>query len=174
MMAQVEGRELPLWAPVPHATFLVAFRRFWKKYVVFTGRASRSEFWWWALFDAIVLVILEIVFNAVVGSSTVTRVAHEETTHPLVVHTGPAYFVIVVLMWAWFLLTLLPGLALSVRRLHDVNISAWYLLIVLVPFIGGIALLVVLALRSRPAGVRFDRASAQVPGPRTRSVTPNQ
>ncbi len=41
--------EPPLWAPYYGAPFPAAVKRFWKKYTVFSGRASRSEYWWWAL-----------------------------------------------------------------------------------------------------------------------------
>ena len=41
--------QVPLDAPLRGATFGQAFTRFFKKYAIFHGRASRSEFWWWFL-----------------------------------------------------------------------------------------------------------------------------
>ena len=72
-------------------------------YVTFTGRASRSEYWYWTLFvtlASIVLQILDIALGALVLNSIFS------------------------------LATLLPGIAVAVRRLHDVNKSGWWLLLV--------------------------------------------
>ena len=46
---QQPGAPVPDWAPYYGASFGVAFQRFWRKYADFTGRASRSELWWWVL-----------------------------------------------------------------------------------------------------------------------------
>ena len=54
------------------------------------------------------------------------------------------------------LAVIVPSLALTVRRLHDVNFSGWMILIGLVPFLGGLALLVFTILPSKPEGQRFD------------------
>ncbi|WIB65644.1 DUF805 domain-containing protein [Curtobacterium sp. MCBD17_040] len=65
--------------------------------------------------------------------------------------------VIFVISTAWSLATLVPGLALAWRRLHDTNRSGrWYLLL-LIPVVGAIILLVWFAGQSRPEGARFDR-----------------
>ena len=61
-----------------------------------------------------------------------------------------------ILAAVWFLAVIVPSLALTVRRLHDSNFSGWMYLIVLIPFIGGIILLVFTLLESKPEGQRFD------------------
>jgi uncharacterized membrane protein YhaH (DUF805 family) len=89
-----------------------------KNYVGFTGRARRTEFWMFALVNFIVLLVLYV----------------------LILATKSGIFA--VLLWLYDLAVLLPGLAVQVRRLHDTNKSGWWILIGLVPFVGGIVLLV--------------------------------
>jgi uncharacterized membrane protein YhaH (DUF805 family) len=62
----------------------------------------------------------------------------------------------VVLLVIWGLAVLVPSLALVVRRLHDANFSGWMILIGLVPFLGGLALLILMFLPPKPEGQRFD------------------
>ena len=62
--------------------------------------------------------------------------------------------------YVWGLVTLVPSLALSARRLHDSNRSGWWLLIVLVPVVGAIVLLVFYLAPPDPRGARYDRGSA--------------
>ncbi|RSS45122.1 DUF805 domain-containing protein [Streptomyces sp. WAC08241] len=87
-----------------------------KKYAVFSGRARRKEFWMFALFNLIAIAVLATV--------------------DLLLGTFP-------LLYALYALGIfLPSLGVSVRRLHDTGRSGWWLLIALVPFVGGIILLV--------------------------------
>jgi uncharacterized membrane protein YhaH (DUF805 family) len=60
----------------------------------------------------------------------------------------------------WGLITLIPTVALQTRRLHDTNRSGWWQLIVLIPVVGAIILIVMLASRSDPAGSKYDRLSS--------------
>lgn len=103
-------------------SFTEAVKTCFSKYVDFTGRAPRSEFWWWVLFVLIVSVVLQIVDTAVLGTNT-----------------GAGE--IAVLSSLWSLAVFLPGLAVSVRRLHDTDRSGWWILIALVPIIGFLVLL---------------------------------
>ncbi len=83
-----------------------------KNYVNFEGRATRPEFWWFFLFNVIVSLILNL-FGPKVGTT---------------------------LSGIWSLAILLPYLGLSVRRLHDINKSGWYLLVGLIPLVGWVLL----------------------------------
>lgn len=132
---------VPLELPYYGAPPLEAIKRFWKKYAVFTGRASRSEYWWWALVSAIVSGILNAAGstgNGNTGTSTA-------------------------LGGLWFLATVVPSLALGARRLHDANLSAWFLLLALIPVLGWIALFILMIMPPNPAGQRFDRPSQAYP-----------
>ena len=99
------GATVPLDKPYYGCSLPEAFLRFWKKYVVFTGRASRSEYWWWALCAAIVAIVLQIITHG--GENSLTF-----------------------LSTLWGIATLVPGLALAVRRLHDTNKPGWWLIII--------------------------------------------
>ena len=83
-----------------------------KKYFVIEGRASRSEYWYWVLFVIILDLFVDYLDATIAG---VPWLEYEKLY-------GPLGIVLTVI-------TFLPGLAVSVRRLHDVNKSGWWLLI---------------------------------------------
>lgn len=93
-----------------------------KNYVGFQGRASRKEYWMFFLFTTIFSLILTIIDVAAGLNSLLTGF--------------------------YSLAVLLPSLAVAVRRLHDTGRSGWWLLISLVPFVGGIILLIFMCLDS--------------------------
>lgn len=142
-----QGGEPPLWAPYYGAPFPAAIKRFFKKYATFSGRASRSEYWWWTLVSIGVSIVLNIIISA---GSTTSSLTSTPTPGP-----GATFGYILLAIWA--LATIVPSLALSVRRLHDGNFSGWLMLLILVPFLGAIALLVFMLLPSNPVGQRFDQ-----------------
>lgn len=96
-----------------------------KKYAVFSGRARRKEYWMFVLFNLIFAIAAMIIDN-------VLGLAIKDVGY------GPFYIL-------YSLATLIPGLAVSVRRLHDIGKSGWYLLMGLIPCVGGIILLVFMA-----------------------------
>ena len=104
-------------------------------HVVFNGRYSRSEFWWWELF-----VIIGAVVSAVADSIIGTYL----------------------LLYAiWPIATYLPGLAVIVRRLHDRDKSGWWILIGFIPWIGSIILLIWFISRGTDGSNRFGEDSLQ-------------
>jgi uncharacterized membrane protein YhaH (DUF805 family) len=137
-----QGGEPPLWAPYYGAPFPAAVKRFFKKYATFSGRASRSEFWWWALVSFAVSVVLNIITGATATSTL-------DSTPTLGIGT--------ILGVIWGLATLVPSLALVVRRLHDGGFSGLLALLLLVPFAGAVAVLVLTILPSKPEGQKYDQ-----------------
>lgn len=113
-----------------------------KKYAVFTGRARRKEYWTFHLVNIAIVIILVFAFALLIPST----IAQRENSFALI----PWLIVFV----AFVLATLIPGLAVSVRRLHDTNLSGWWLLLSLVP-LGGIVLLVFHLLDSNPGPNRY-------------------
>ncbi|MEN8138383.1 MAG: DUF805 domain-containing protein [Bacteroidota bacterium] len=101
-----------------------------QKYATFSGRARRSEYWMFMLFNMI-FAIAAMVLDNVLG------IAHEITNY------GPIYGLYALGMF-------IPGLAVTVRRLHDVGKSGWMFLIAFIPFIGAIYLLVLVVSDSKP------------------------
>ncbi len=139
---------VPLDQPYYGAPIGAAVQRFFKKYATFRGRASRSEFWWWTLVNVVVAVVLSGLALATSGPTV------DELGQPV----GPSGLGLVfyLLYLAWTLATIVPGIALVVRRLHDSNKSGFWLLIVFVPVVGPIILFVLELLPADPAGARFD------------------
>ena len=101
-----------------------------KKYAVFSGRARRKEYWFFVLFNIIISIVLAVI-DGVTGSFS------PEAGMGLL---GGIYTLAV----------LIPGIAVSVRRLHDTERSGGWLLIALVPLIGAIVLLVFMVQDSKP------------------------
>ena len=95
-----------------------------KQYVDFKGRARRKEYWMFFLFNMI-FAIIAMVLDNVLGLA-----------NPMVGY-GAIYGI-------YALATFLPGLALGVRRLHDVGKSGWMMFIALIPLIGAIWLIVLI------------------------------
>lgn len=91
-----------------------------KKYAVFSGRARRREYWFFALFNVIVTAVFAVLDN-VLGFG------------------GEAGYG--VLTGLYSLAILLPAIGVTVRRLHDTSHSGWWLLIVFIPIIGALILL---------------------------------
>ena len=104
-----------------------AIRTVFSKYVAFNGRATRSEFWYWVLFIVLVSIGLSIVDGAVVAPMTGHEAFADEAGQPL--------------QLLFNLFTLLPTLAVTVRRLHDTDRSGWWILLGLIPIIGNLILL---------------------------------
>ena len=87
-----------------------------KNYATFNGRARRKEYWMFFLFNIIIAILLAVI-EGIVGSPGIVGMLYS-------------------------LAVLIPGIAVSVRRLHDTDRSGWWMLIALVPLIGAIVLLV--------------------------------
>jgi uncharacterized membrane protein YhaH (DUF805 family) len=110
-------------APV---SFGEAIRQALRNGFIFRGRASRSAYWWFALFLGIVIVALQfIVIARLAGNGGGSA-------------SPPVVFIILAPVWGYLGLT---GFALWVRRLHDTGRSGWSILMGLVPFVGAIMLL---------------------------------
>ncbi len=140
-------------APTPGVGFTQAVRLFFKKYAQFSGRASRSEFWWVALFTAIVTLALYLpgLVLATIGG---VMIAESSTASGGVIMLIIG-IVLIGLMLIFSLAILVPSIAIAVRRLHDANFSGFFYLLSLVGL--SIVVLVMNVLDSNPAGQRFDR-----------------
>ena len=100
---------------------------FRQNYANFNGRARRSEYWFWYLFNILVESVLFLpaqVFKFQQGQIPVVLTV--------------MYYIYI----GFFIITFIPGLAVTVRRLHDIGKSGWWILIVFIPFVGAIILLV--------------------------------
>ena len=106
-----------------------AVKSVYSNYVNFTGRALRSEFWFFMLFYLIAYVVLGVIDFEVLGGQVLTSL--------------------------FALASLLPGIAVAVRRLHDIDKSGWFILLNLIPLIGAIILIVWYCRAGTPGANRF-------------------
>ncbi len=108
-----------------------------RRYAQFSGRARRKEYWWFVLFSYLISFALALVDIMIVGADTVV----EYGIGPL---SGIAALVL-----------LIPSTAVSFRRLHDHDRSAWWLLLGILPIIGALVLLVWFCQRGTIGDNRF-------------------
>lgn len=136
----VQPGGVALHDPFPGAPFPEAVRRFWRKYTVFSGRASRAEFWWWWLTSLAVFLVLQLVPQVFTPNGALFE------------NQVGAYLGVL-----WVIVSLIGSLALGARRLHDVNMSGFWQFLHVLPILGSLALFIVFLLPSNPRGTRFDR-----------------
>jgi uncharacterized membrane protein YhaH (DUF805 family) len=106
-----------------------------KKYAVFGGRARRKEYWMFFLSNLVISFVL-ILIDILIGTFSPQGSAG-------------------LLQGLYSLVVLIPSIAVTVRRLHDTGRSGWWILIALIPFIGGIVLLIFMALDSEPGANQY-------------------
>lgn len=119
----------------------------YKRYFDFSGRSRRKEFWLFALFQWLVSVLIRVVF----GMPMLTGMQTGFMITPALMHAGPGQ----ILLNIFGLVTLIPGIAVAVRRLHDIDKSGWWYLLIFVPVLGWIALLVFFCRDGTPSANRF-------------------
>ena len=118
----------------------------YRRYFDFLGRSRRREYWMFVLFTVLVNAVLEAVFGTRTGG---------------VGPTGANFGVSIqggiggVISGLFALGTFIPSLAVSVRRLHDQDRSGWLMLLMLIPFLGWFALLVLMCLEGTRGPNRF-------------------
>ena len=130
--------------------YILAF----KKYIDFSGRATRSEYWYFALLNFIVAIIAGVVGTAL----------------GFMVDPSFAY-----LNLLYILVAIIPGIAVTVRRLHDINRSGWYILLGFIPLIN-LLLIIYMVRDSNPGenqyGPNPKEAIESVPVPEALVETP--
>lgn len=104
-----------------------AVSRVWSRFGTVRGRASRPEFWWWALFVFLLIAVTRLIdAHLIVPVLTVTDMP--------AIQGQPLTAIVSIIL-------LIPGLCVGVRRLHDSNRQGWLILLVLVPVLGALLLL---------------------------------
>lgn len=106
-----------------NVTFIEAIKLFYKNYTNFTGRATRAEYWYPVLYMFIVGCFLASFGKVGIFVS-----------------------------YAFSLVNLVPGIAVGIRRMHDIGKSGWWILISAIPVIGTIWYIVLCATPSKPQG----------------------
>lgn len=123
------------------------YREALRKYAVFEGRSRRREYWWFALVNFLIAMALGGLDMALGTYS---------------VESGVGLF-----SCLFALAVLVPGIAVTVRRLHDTDRSGWWVLIGFIPLVGAIVLIVFALLDSQPGANRYGPNPKGVIGPGT-------
>jgi uncharacterized membrane protein YhaH (DUF805 family) len=110
--------------------FLIA----WNRAADFKGRSRRKEYWIFTLFNCLVCIVLMIPYMAFARTGI-----------------GTFFFI---LLFSYELASIVPLLSCSVRRLHDIGKSGWWLLIYLIPLVG-LILIVFFALDGEPGANEY-------------------
>ncbi|MBL3685883.1 DUF805 domain-containing protein [Leucobacter zeae] len=156
--------------PLYGATFGQAVKRFFKNYANFTGRASRSEYWFVALF-AFLVELIPLIFYIVgivilAGTSAAASSSYDsysgyDSSMSAATETGMGLGVIFMILGGGLMLLIalgmiVPSLAIAWRRLHDGNFAGPMFFLGLIPYVGGLIMIVFYCLPSKPEGRRFD------------------
>ena len=113
-----------------------------RKYAVFEGRARRQEYWMFVLVNILIIVVLSVVDTVVDIFSLGDSVG--------------------ALTGLYYLVVLVPSIAVTVRRLHDTDRSGWWVLLALLPLLGTIVLFVFCVLDGTPGPNRFGESPKAV------------
>lgn len=128
-------------------SFIDAIKSYFKNYATFKGRARRSEFWFTVLFTFLVSAALSIVFQGPTEMVWDMEVEQSSAAENL-----------------WSLATIVPSLAVTWRRLHDVGRSGKYFFFILIPIAGFIMLLIELTKDSQPGANGYGAPVKAVAG----------
>jgi uncharacterized membrane protein YhaH (DUF805 family) len=120
--------------------FQTALRSFWTRYRDFKGRSRRSEYWFIQLFLVVTNIAVAIIDLALMGWDVDRFIAN-----------GGGGIVGLI----WILVTIVPALAVLVRRLHDTGKSGWWALVGFLPLVGAVVLLVFTVTDSSPGENKF-------------------
>jgi len=156
------------WQPVPSETdpgldkpwygigFLPAYARFWKKYATFSGRASRGEYWWAQLGHIVVSMVFYALLVVTLFTTQAPCTQAEIDAYQCTSDISPASAGVLVALIGYVVAMLIPGLAISWRRLHDTGRSGVYYLLSFIPYVGSFILLIMFAGKTSPDGARYD------------------
>ena len=124
-------------------SFIDSIKCCFSNYLTFSGRASRSEYWWFTLFFIVGVIILTILDISMFGTTIYSQDGIRGQTN-FAPFTS-----------AFSLLIFLPSISVLVRRLHDTDRTGWWYWIILIPVVGIILMLVWLASRGTRGDNRY-------------------
>lgn len=137
--------------PLYGATFSQAVVRYFKRYARFSGYSSRSEYWWVYLFNIIVGSVFAVLMSvSFLPMMYALSLAHETPDGALLFPDGGAWAlmpltIIVIVLTIYSLATLVPTIALTVRRIRDTGRDWPWIFVGFVPYIGGLLVLLLCA-----------------------------
>lgn len=138
-LASKGGPDVQHLPPQAHKpmSFIEAVKTCFNKYAYFRGRASRAEFWYFSLFNFLMLLLISVICIAIIKPPELSFVAS------------------LIILIFYSIATLLPGIAVTVRRLHDIDRSGVNYLWSFLPGVGGIIMLVFALTPGTPGPNRY-------------------
>ena len=138
-----------------------AYASMFKKYAKFKGRSRRKEYWLAWLMNMIITLVMMVIMYAPIISDIVN---YGEPTMDSA--AGAGIIIIALVLYIYVLALMIPSIAMTVRRLHDIGKSGWFCLIAFIPF-GGIILFVFECMDGNPGPNRYG------PDPKGRNINQN-
>ena len=123
-----------------------------KKYVIFSGRATRTQYWMFVLINGIIIIVLDLI--ASMGGNSAL------------------HLVLSSLLSLYGLVLIIPTLAITARRLHDMGTSGWWQLLYLIPLLGGLVIFILTLIGSQPAENKYGPNPKAAPVPPVPSTSP--
>ena len=134
-----------------------AYKNFFKGYAEFTGRSTRPDYWWVWLGNFILSIPFWVIYIYTVYLSAVMDSVSDSASEAAFMIFGLVAIIYVV----FYLAILVPTIALTVRRLRDAGFHWAFIFLRFVPMVGGIALLILLAMPTKETeGVNYSESQA--------------
>lgn len=140
------------------------YKKAFQNYSNFSGRATRTEYWMFQLINLLILFVPLVLFGCLLGQAAATNANRNRDN----LNLGIGPLILIGLIGIYALFTIIPSLALQVRRLHDIGMSGFLLLIALIPYLGGFVLVVLYLFDSQPGTNQYG------PNPKGVNLDPNQ
>lgn len=119
-----------------------AYKKFWKGYVDFEGRSTRSDYWFAYLANMLIVVAFDVLFWVFLGMASAT-----DSSFLAVIS-----FILLLILFAYGIAAFLPGIAVTVRRLRDAGYNWPYIFVPFIPVVGFIIYIVLLC---KPTKVEY-------------------
>lgn len=150
---RAKGVPLPLSQPVYGVSMMEAYKRFWKKSFRFAGYASRSEFWWPALINSIIMLVpaLLLFVIQIIVTFAAASASDPDAAGAVVGLTGIILFLLWGFIFLFSLATLIPTLSVGWRRLQDAGFPG---ALTFISFVASIVVYIMCALETKPEARR--------------------
>lgn len=131
-----------------------ATKSYFTNYFNFKDRTSRADYWWAVLGIFLLTFIIAFIAGLIfkVPEAATSYATQEEAMEFLKAYFTSGY---VIVLMIWSLVLFIPGIAIVVRRLHDINKSGWWYLLNFIPYIGSLIIFIFMLLPSVKEGNRF-------------------
>ncbi len=142
---------------------------FRENYANFSGRASRAQFWWWALFLILIYMIFSGLFIVFGGANWLNEIWNATASGAVSIPPAPGMVKFLGFAYLIFVLAvILPNLAVTTRRFHDRGLSGWIFLALLIgtiiPYLGLISAIAIIVICILPGNPGDNKYGAQPAG----------